>query len=233
MNRKPGKDKGFTLVELIVVLVILAVLAALLVPALLGFIDKSKDRQTLLNGKACLDAAQAELSDLYGRTDTIVEGVPVISGATDSSTGNEDQVITETPFASKVLAMADMEGDKAPYFFMIGIGSNAANNSTVGVTVSDHEKFTVYYALYKETEDTPAWYFYNGAWTKTNPRFTGSNVNNEIFSKDNVVKTGELTGKRIQYYVISSKTTGWGSISTGDYWRKLKAMQQIIEYVNV
>ena len=40
MKRK--KDKGFTLVELIVVLVILAILAAILVPALLGYIDRAK-----------------------------------------------------------------------------------------------------------------------------------------------------------------------------------------------
>ena len=33
--------KGFTLVELIVVLVILAILAALLIPALTGYIDKA------------------------------------------------------------------------------------------------------------------------------------------------------------------------------------------------
>lgn len=36
------KKRGFTLVELIVVLVILALLAALLVPALTGYIDKAR-----------------------------------------------------------------------------------------------------------------------------------------------------------------------------------------------
>ena len=39
------KKRGFTLVELIVVLVILAILAALLVPALTGYIDKARKRQ--------------------------------------------------------------------------------------------------------------------------------------------------------------------------------------------
>ena len=39
------KNKGFTLVELIVVLVILAILAALLIPALTGYIDKAKEKK--------------------------------------------------------------------------------------------------------------------------------------------------------------------------------------------
>ena len=59
-------NKGFTLVELIVVLVILAILAAILVPALLGYIDRAREKQYVLNAKSCLTAAQAELSSLYG-----------------------------------------------------------------------------------------------------------------------------------------------------------------------
>ena len=39
MFKKLKEKKGFTLVELIVVLVILAILAALLIPALTGYID--------------------------------------------------------------------------------------------------------------------------------------------------------------------------------------------------
>ena len=41
MAKKSAK-RGFTLVELIVVLVILAILAALLIPALTGYIDKAR-----------------------------------------------------------------------------------------------------------------------------------------------------------------------------------------------
>ena len=40
--------RGFTLVELIVVLVILAILAAILVPALLGYVDRAKEKQEMI-----------------------------------------------------------------------------------------------------------------------------------------------------------------------------------------
>jgi prepilin-type N-terminal cleavage/methylation domain-containing protein len=65
LNKKES-NKGFTLVELIVVLVILAILAAILVPALLGYIDRAREKQYVLNAKSWLTATQAEFSSLYG-----------------------------------------------------------------------------------------------------------------------------------------------------------------------
>lgn len=60
-------NKGFTLVELIVVLVILAILAAILVPALLGYIDKAREGQYAEEAHSILTAAQGYCTEEYAK----------------------------------------------------------------------------------------------------------------------------------------------------------------------
>lgn len=64
---KNNKKKGFTLVELIVVLVILAILAALLIPALVGYIDKAKEKQVTAETRQVVMAAQTLVDEEYGK----------------------------------------------------------------------------------------------------------------------------------------------------------------------
>ncbi len=85
---KKGDNKGFTLVELIVVLVILAILAAILVPALLGYIDRAKGQQIVLNARSCYTATQAEMSSMYGKGEDISKIVE--TAHTDSITKTAD-----------------------------------------------------------------------------------------------------------------------------------------------
>lgn len=63
---KKNSKRGFTLVELIVVLVILAILAALLIPALTGYIDKARKSQVVAETRALTQAVQTEMSTIYG-----------------------------------------------------------------------------------------------------------------------------------------------------------------------
>lgn len=113
MKKSMQKNKGFTLVELIVVLVILAILAAILVPALLGYIDRAKGQQVVLNAKACLTAAQAEMSSLYATAKDTSK--PMTSMPSASST----RILNTADVPADNLVIGVKEGGKHDNFTVV------------------------------------------------------------------------------------------------------------------
>ncbi len=106
-------NKGFTLVELIVVLVILAILAAILVPALLGWIDKAKEKQTTTNAEAAYVAAQATYTEAYGKGTGVPQKTDVVKAIKDLTDikDNFDIEITTGGTTNSTLSTADNNGN--------------------------------------------------------------------------------------------------------------------------
>lgn len=167
--KKKGNNKGFTLVELIVVLVILAILAAILVPALLGYIDSARNKQTLLNARSAMTAAQAELSAIYGANSVSPNAIE--KSATDK-THNEN--LKKTADLDKLTPAVDT----------FEVGCKAAYDAKKS-RKDQHDAFTVTWVHYK---DAVAEVWYNGStgeWSDTEVAASaaGANASFTVFSK--------------------------------------------------
>lgn len=94
------EKKGFTLVELIVVLVILAILAALLIPALTGYIDKAKEKNVIAETRQVVMATQTLVDEAYAKK-SVGDGVTV--GADDANPAPDVKY-------SQISALAEVKG---------------------------------------------------------------------------------------------------------------------------
>jgi len=137
MKKMKNDNKGFTLVELIVVLVILAILAAILVPSLLGYIDEAKQKQLVLHGKSVYTAAQATASGMYAKNKLPYDDTAKSYDGTDSCAKYfKDQVEK----ISEISTFGDSTNKAGAYITF----------KTQTVTTNEHELYTVDSIIYYE-----------------------------------------------------------------------------------
>lgn len=110
------KKGGFTLVELIVVLVILAILAAILVPTLIGYINRANSEKDYATAQTVRVAAQAEADQLYAENNNTAPDAATINGKKDD-----------------ILKLAGVDASQVSAIEVKGLG---ANNNITGMTVT-------------------------------------------------------------------------------------------------
>lgn len=137
MFKKLKDKKGFTLVELIVVLVILAILAALLVPALTGYIDKANQEKVIAECRSVVMAAQTTASEYYGLNKDLTEADNVKTALA------QIQTLAEVPTKT---TGAEGATTKVPvWHYLITIGTaNDENNVVTQVIFDDGTNMVTY-----------------------------------------------------------------------------------------
>jgi len=105
------KRKGFTLVEVIIVLVILAILAAVLIPSLTGYIDKANEKASISNARNFVVAAQTIASETYGEKGSTwaSEIVKNDTSKTDDSLVERAIKLAESPDGSTATVTVDSD----------------------------------------------------------------------------------------------------------------------------
>ena len=141
---KKNNNKGFTLGELIVVLVILAILAAILVPTLLGYIDRARSEKDYSTAQSIRVAVQAEIDEIYGKgTDTV---------AWKDVTDNQDKVF-KLVGAVKEGSDYKLDGQKLSL-----VSGTVTDNQIVNITVSINGKNYHYTSVASGGNAANTWY---------------------------------------------------------------------------
>ena len=199
---KLNKDKGFTLVEMVVVLIILALLAAILTPAMLGYIDQARHESEVDNAKAIYHALQTKLTNLY---DQGIMPNQDFNGYTNNGTAGfhwrED-------WTEDILYNSGVK--ERPYicgFFTGNITEGTGTGNYVGKGLSGLKKgYRVYVMVYVEKADSDAVVYYDGTWDRTDVKDVMDNGEITLSNGDKIFRSRMCT-----LYNCTGKTENKGN----------------------
>jgi len=124
-SMKNSNKKGFTLVELVVVIAIIGVLAAILVPSMMGYVKKSRLKTANGNAKTAYNAIADCLTDLETQGMQFANGISAVSSidCTTVPTATVNPTADDTTYLE--------------YCVKKSLGSNGKDGGFTGIIATD------------------------------------------------------------------------------------------------
>ena len=196
-NKIANKKKGFTLVELIVVLVILAILAAVVIPLMLGFTDDARKKRYIADANAALKASQTVITEVYNEGGNLLDGTKRYKAWSMSGV---DKI--ETFDSSKCTA------------FTVWTGNQLVTNKTAAI-FDNVSSYTVVCAKFVTSkEDGNKVLFYDGKEWNVFDNETELEKNNKY---KELISSSQYGNNEIKMWPNSSGCdTAYGTIDPGD-----------------
>ena len=85
--RKMKNSKGFTLMEMLIVVAIIAVLVAIMIPVMTSSLEKARDAADAANLRSAYAEAMVKLIETKDNTDTVTSEYVKITGKSEGFTG--------------------------------------------------------------------------------------------------------------------------------------------------
>ncbi len=198
-----GADtKGFTLVEMIVVLVLMSMLAAIVVPMVFSYIDEARVREDIVAAEGVMVAIQSELSVEYG---FVEPGYATgLASAKDVIMQKEPNYTRYKSFIEKVFEVADIPEDPFLLLFYtmkVDVKNTETENFYTLDIDKQHEAYSCLSVVYwKDKSSKPVYYdFVNNEWGIGSPY-----SDDHILRTKNIIQDGVLAGREVRVCVVSS-----------------------------
>ena len=130
------KKKGFTLIELIVVIASIGVLAAILVPAMMGYVKKSKITSANSAAKSIYTGAQSAITDMNSE-DAPMAALSIFQASNGDTVGGKSGTsVTTAPANSTSTATADVLAKFRYRIYVYFSDINKLNNAWVKLSAN-------------------------------------------------------------------------------------------------